>query len=271
MARKKQEGGLARWLPLGRAPHGAPAPGSRPGSSFRTRWIDVERGIRVGHLEEHERITWILKQRLGERYNDRFIIDRWGRGVYWQYIWFVPERNWKAKSIGGPGHFASAKYFIAVDQDRRIFQAGLFIESGHQRDNDPRHVRTREWDWHRFMRHLARDKAFRTTLTRLIRKDGFEARVGFGKEVTLFDAARMKRIGQVLGAIRRKAPGDWTVVSVYYPMDEKELAATPGPALIDALLTVFDELAPLLNACLKIPLVLDECRPATVRPRPELF
>ena len=31
------------------------------GEAFRPEWIDFERGIRVGNLEPHERITRILK------------------------------------------------------------------------------------------------------------------------------------------------------------------------------------------------------------------
>ncbi len=243
---------LTHWLPLSR-----PAPQvsrSRLGSAFQTNWIDMDRGIRVGHLEEDERITWILKQRLKESFGERFLIDRWGRGVYWQYVWFVPEGNWRAKNIGGSGHFASAKYFISVDQDRRVFQAGLFLESGHQKDSDPRFVRTRQWDWPRFTRRLARDTQFRLALSRLIRKDGFELAVGFGEDRVIFDSARFRGPGSILSEIRRRPAGGWTVVSLYYPMLEDELQRTRGPAVVDATMAVFNELLPIMNGCLKVGL-----------------
>jgi len=70
------------WLPLARTEGGvAELP---TGAAFRTEWIDFEKGIRVGNLEPHERITRILKFRLEEEYGTGFVTDRWGRGVYWQ-------------------------------------------------------------------------------------------------------------------------------------------------------------------------------------------
>lgn len=70
------------WLPLVRAEGRAvEAP---TGEAFRTEWIDFEKGIRVGNLEPHERITRILKYGLEEGYGTDFVTDRWGRGVFWQ-------------------------------------------------------------------------------------------------------------------------------------------------------------------------------------------
>jgi hypothetical protein len=74
------------WLPLARAEGGAVE--LPTGEAFHVEWIDFDRGIRVGNLAPHERITQILKYGLEQKYGTGFVIDRWGRGVYWQSITF---------------------------------------------------------------------------------------------------------------------------------------------------------------------------------------
>jgi hypothetical protein len=74
------------WLPLSRSQK---AVSELPtGEAFRPEWIDFERGIRVGNIEPHERITQILKFGLEKRHGVKFVTDRWGRGVYWQNTTF---------------------------------------------------------------------------------------------------------------------------------------------------------------------------------------
>ena len=55
---------------------------------FRPEFLDFQRGIRVGNLEERERITRILKIALESRYGEDFVTERWGRGVFWRWIGF---------------------------------------------------------------------------------------------------------------------------------------------------------------------------------------
>ncbi len=45
---------------------------------FRPEFLDFRRGIRVGNLEETERITRILKLALEARYQQPFVTERWG-------------------------------------------------------------------------------------------------------------------------------------------------------------------------------------------------
>src|SRR5260221_14365534 len=80
------------WLPLAK---GAGRVAELPtGEAFRSEWIDFQRGIRVGNIEPHERITQILKFHLEQRYRTPFVTDRWGRGVYWQWIcWLRSEER----------------------------------------------------------------------------------------------------------------------------------------------------------------------------------
>ena len=98
--------------------------------AFRREFLDFERGIRMGNLEPHERITQIVKMHLAERYGQDFLIDKWGRGRYWQWICWLPRANRDAKPKSSGHSFASAKFFISLDRTRRELHAGL-----HSRDH----------------------------------------------------------------------------------------------------------------------------------------
>ena len=98
------------WLPLAKT--GTPTTDLPTGEAFRSEWIDFQRGIRVGNLEPHERITQILKFHLEQRYRTPFVTDRWGRGVYWQWICWLPRANREAKPISNKVNFGCAKLFI---------------------------------------------------------------------------------------------------------------------------------------------------------------
>src|SRR5512136_551040 len=101
-------------LPLGRRAASEPP-------AFRPEWIDFDRGIRVGNLEPHQRITQILKLGLESRHGASFVIDRWGRGAFWQWICWLPRANREAKPLSHDVNFGCAKLFIAVDQQERVF------------------------------------------------------------------------------------------------------------------------------------------------------
>jgi hypothetical protein len=58
------------------------------------------RGIRVGHLEDNERITRLLKIALEHKHQQSFVTERYGRGMYWQRIGFLSRANRAAKSTG---------------------------------------------------------------------------------------------------------------------------------------------------------------------------
>ena len=104
------------------------------GEAFRPEWIDFDHGIRVGNLEPHERITQILKFQLEQRHQTRFITDRWGRGVYWQWICWLPRANREVKPVSHAVNFGCAKFFISADSEGRVFKSGLQIERGHPGD-----------------------------------------------------------------------------------------------------------------------------------------
>ena len=151
------------WLPLAKPVR--VSAGEPTGEAFRTQWIDFERGIRVGNLEPHERITQILKYRLERRFGTPFVTDRWGRGVYWQWICWLPKANREAKPLSSSINFGCAKLFIGLDRERRIFQSGLQVERGFLKSSDsPGIVLREDWDWHRLMSACAKSTALDLSL-----------------------------------------------------------------------------------------------------------
>lgn len=143
------------WLPLAR--RGKDAGELPTGEAFRPEWFDFAHGIRVGNLEPHERITQILKYHLEIRYNTSFVTDRWGRGVFWQWICWLPRANREAKPISHDVNFGCAKLFISVEQEKKIFKSGLQIERGYAAGPEPYPgcLLKPDWDWHRLMKPSA--------------------------------------------------------------------------------------------------------------------
>lgn len=251
------------WLPLARADGSAvEAP---TGEAFRTEWIDFERGIRVGNLEPHERITRILKFRLEEEYGTGFVTDRWGRGVYWQWICWVPRADRDAKPLSSGVNFGCAKLFISQDRPARVFQCGLQVERGAiaadapgaDRDGDV--ILQDDWDWHRLMGQCAAHTPLDDELHRLIRREGFAARIWGLPEAPSFTAANYRSAVQIRQAAR-KAPRDgWAGFQLYYPMPEPEVRATGGYDFVQAIMGAFSEVIPAMNLCMQVTL-------ASVRP-----
>jgi hypothetical protein len=46
---------------------------------------------------------------------------------------------------------------------------------------------------------------------------------------------------------------EWGGFQLFWPMSEKEVLATAGDEIVDAVLAVFDELAPAMNLCMYSP------------------
>ena len=62
-------------------------------SGFERSFLDFDRGIRAGQLDPSQRITQIIKAVLIRRHGIDMICDRWGRGIFWQWICRVPRLN----------------------------------------------------------------------------------------------------------------------------------------------------------------------------------
>lgn len=227
-------------------------------NQFKTQWIDFKKGIRVGHLEEDQRITQILKKCLFKVFNEDFLVDHWGRGLFWSYIWFCPRANLKAKNFKGPGQFPSAKYFIGIDSDRSLFVSGLYVESGYNKSEEPRYQRNSDWDWNRFVAKLKKDSTFQKEIQRLIFEESFELVIGFEENLKIFNRENFKDVKSICNEIEKRLKEDWVVVQIYYPLSEKEVKSMKGSELIQATMGIWSESSNLMNACLQIPFSLTE-------------
>jgi hypothetical protein len=242
------------WLPLARS--AGKASELPTGDAFRPEWIDFDRGIRVGNIEPHERITQILKYRLEQAYDTRFVTDRWGRGVYWQMIFLVPRANREAKPVSHSINFGCAKFYIQAPRDSRVLQCGLSVERGFVSGSPsfPDILLRPDWDWHRLMKQCVEGTDLDRELKRLVTREGFTVGVvgnGGGTVLTKKDW----RSARQLRDAARTAPRDaWAGFDLYYPMPESEVRASRGYELVQGMLGAFAEVVPVMNMCMQVPL-----------------
>jgi hypothetical protein len=229
----------------------------RAAIGFRPEFLDFKRGIRVGNLEDNERITRLLKMELEYRYQQEFVTERWGRGVYWIWIGYLPRANRAAMPISSSVSFGCSKFFVMVDADDRLFKCGLQIERGYiKAPEESRYCELRpDWDWNRLMDSLRPNTMMEQELKRLIRREGFMLHAGGwgegAKDITRSTLPGMAALHRILA----KAPvDDWAGFQLYYPMKEKEVLRAAGIDLIDSMLAIFDEVRPVMNLCMHIRL-----------------
>jgi len=239
------------WLPLSRV---AKNPEEMPtGEAFRTEWIDFEKGIRVGNLEVHERITRILKFRLEEEYGTGFVTDRWGRGVYWQWICWVPRADRDAKPVSSGVNFGCAKLFISQDRPAKVFQCGLQVERGAEAGSGEV-VLQEDWDWHRLIKQCAAHTPLDDELHRLVRREGFIARIWGWPGAPSFTEANYKSALQIRQAVQKGPRDRWAGFQLYYPIPEQEVHATGGYDFVQAIMGAFSEVIPAMNLCMQVTL-----------------
>jgi hypothetical protein len=255
------------WLPLARAEKGAAE--IPTGEAFRPEWIDFDHGIRVGNLEPHERITQILKYGLEQRHGTPFVTDRWGRGVFWQWICWLPRANREAKPVSHGVNFGCAKFFISADRELKTFQSGLQVERGALRE-DPEIPGTlqKDWDWHRLMRQCEGGTVMDREIGRLVRREGFTARL-VGGLTESFPADAWESARQIRRAARRAPPDQWEGFQVFYPMSEKEVRSCTGLELTRAVMGVFAEVTECMNQCMQIRLEAPATQPRRSSSPPE--
>ncbi len=242
------------WLPL-RKRIDAGAAELPTGEAFRPEWIDFERGIRVGNLEPHERITQILKFHLESRHGTPFLTDRWGRGVFWQWICWLPRANRAAKPVSHKVNFGCAKLFISADGDRKVFKSGLQIERGYvsgPEADKPWGLRD-DFDWHRLVKQCRAGTKFDRELVRLVKREGFIATV-LSENAGEWTERNFTGTTPLRTALRKCSPQGWAGFQLYYPMPESELRACTGYELVQAVAGVFEEVIPAMNCCMDVPL-----------------
>ncbi len=108
----------------------------------------------------------------------------------------------------------------------------------------------KDWDWHVLLRELRGEK-LRRILARLLR-EGFRIRGGAFEALVEYDR-RTWDAGLCRRRLQRFAPRAWGGFQLFWPMTEREVRATSGPELVDAMMAVFDEVAPALDPCLYAP------------------
>lgn len=224
---------------------------------FRPEFLDFRRGIRVGNLEENERITRILKLALESRYQQPFVTERWGRGVYWQWIGYLSRANRTAMPVSGHVSFGCSKFFVTVDTEEQLFKCGLQIERGYIKA--PREYRDCElrpdWDWNRLLKALKPKSPMERELRRLVRHEGFLLHAGsWEAEHARFSKANFPHTLALRRLLQAAPKKHWAGLQIYYPMRETEVRSTTGVDLVESMLAVFKEVTPAMNLCMQIQL-----------------
>ena len=237
------------------APVGSPLPTAAIG--FRPEFLDFRRGIRVGNLEDHERITRVLKLALEARHGQPFVTERWGRGVYWRWIGYLPRANREAKPVSHHVSFGCSKFFISVDTDDRVFQCGMQVERGYlkaPRDYPQCRLRN-DWDWHRLLEALKPNSPMERELRRLVLREGFMLFAGgWDVEPATFSKANFPSMVKLRKALLAAPGTHWAGFQLYYPMREEEVSGSTGVDLVEAMLAVFKEVTPAMNLSMQIQL-----------------
>ncbi len=224
---------------------------------FQSKFLDFSRGIRVGNLDDHERITRILKLALESRYGQPFVTERWGRGVYWQWIAFLPRSNRETKPLSWKVSFGCSKFFIMVDTDEKVFKCGFQVERGYLRaPRQYRHCRLRsDWNWHRLLHSLKPQSPMERALKRLVLREGFAIHAGsWDDQPSRFSRANWPGMAKLRKSLENAPANHWAGFQVYYPMSEKDVSSSTGLDLVESMLAVFSEVTPAMNLCMEIEL-----------------
>jgi hypothetical protein len=224
--------------------------------AFRPEYLDFRRGIHVGNLEENERITRILKLALESRYRQSFVTERWGRGVYWQWIGYLPRANREHMPFSSHVSFGCSKFFLTVDTDEKLFKCGMQVERGYLKA--PRGYSEwqlqRDWDWNRLLSSLQPRSPMERELRRLVLREGFLLQGGSWESGPACSSANFPSMQKLRQVLRAAPAAEWVGFQVYYAMSEDEVRASSGPDLVDSMLAIFREVTPVMNLCMHIQL-----------------
>lgn len=225
---------------------------------FRPEFLDFRRGIHVGNLEDNERITRILKLGIESRYRQSFVTERWGRGVYWQWIGYLPRANREAKPLSNRVSFGCSKFFLSVDTDEALFKCGLQVERGFLRAprDFPACKLERDWDWHRLIGALKPGSPMDKELKRLLTREGFRIRAGnWGENPVYFSKSNCTGVAKIARALEKAHANEWAGFQLFYAMHEKEVLSSTGADLVESIMAVFAEVTPVMNLCMQVELV----------------
>jgi len=233
----------------------AARPFPRTAIGFLPEYLDFQRGIRVGNLEDHQRITRILKLALEFRYNEPFVTERYGRGVFWQWIGFLPRANRAAKPISSKVSFGCSKFFLTVDTEDRLFKCGFSVERGFCESPDVPGIQLKpDWDWHRLVSSLKPSGAMARELKRLVSVEGFQIDAGGWGDRDPIDKVSFPPMAKLRKTLEDAPRASWAGFQVYYPMPEKEVRSSSGVDLVEAMMAIFEEVTPAMNLCMQVRL-----------------
>jgi len=225
--------------------------------AFRPEYLDFRRGIHVGNLEDHERITRLLKLALESRYSQPFVTERWGRGVYWQWIGYLPRANREAMPLSSHVSFGCSKFFISVDTEEKLFKCGMQVERGYLKaPRDYRECQLQaDWDWHRLLGAIQPRSTMERELQRLVRREGFMLRGGsWESDAEGFNRVSLPAMTKLRQLLTAAPAAHWAGFQLYYPMTEIEVQASTGLDLVESMLAVFREVTAVMNLCMKVHL-----------------
>jgi hypothetical protein len=231
-------------------------PFPRTAIGFLPEYLDFEKGIRVGNLDDNQRITRILKLALEARYQEEFVTERYGRGVYWQWIGFLPRSNRSAKPISSKVSFGCSKLYLTVDTDEKVFKCGFSVERGMIKPpaDFPKIQLKPDWDWHRLLASLKPSSAMESELKRLANREGFRIEAGNWDNHLMVKKNKFLPMARLKKALADAPPAEWAGFQVYYPMPEEEVRGSTGVDLIESMMAIFDEVTPAMNLCMQIQL-----------------
>jgi hypothetical protein len=225
--------------------------------AFRPEYLDFRRGIHVGNLEENERITRILKLALEAHYRQPFVTERWGRGVYWQWIGYLPRANRESMPLSSHVSFGCSKFFLSVDTEEKLFNCGMQVERGYikaPRDNRDCQLQS-DWDWNRLLRSLRPSSPMERELRRLVLREGFLLHGGsWENEAGCFSRDTFPSMRKLCGVLSAAPASHWAGFQVYYSMTEDDVRTSTGLDLVESMLAIFREVTPAMNLCMNIQL-----------------
>lgn len=224
--------------------------------AFRPEYLDFKRGIRVGNLEENERITRILKLALEASYGESFVTERWGRGVHWRWIGFLSRANRSAKPISSKVSFGCAKFFLMLDLESSLFKCGMQVERGYvkaPRDSKSFELRS-DWDWHRLMAALKPSSPMEKELRRLVSREGFRVYGGTWDDRADVMNSHLPTMQTLRRTLSEAPKSHWAGFQLYYAMTEDEVRGSTGLDLVESMLAIFDEVTPVMNLCMQTEL-----------------
>ena len=228
----------------------------RSAIGFMPEYLDFKRGIRVGNLDDNQRITRILKLAIEDAYQESFVTERFGRGVYWQWIGFLPRANRAAKPESSSVSFGCSKFFLTMDTEEQLFKCGFSVERGFRKapPQSSKFELKPDWDWYRLLKVLKPSSAMARELKRLVVREGFVIDAGSWEDRGSLPKGKLPAMVKLRKMLEDAPATSWAGFQVYYPMQEEEVRGSSGVDLIEAMVAIFREVTPAMNLCMQIQL-----------------